>query len=116
MARKLNPRAGRAYYARRKQTVEPVLGIIQLVLRFRQFLLRGISKVHGRVDPGVSGVKCETHGRIAPDIRKEGINKSKQATMAQMDLLEKQPERARSYFDDSRVKYAAPGKPSFPGK
>jgi hypothetical protein len=103
--------AGVEPFARRQQTVEPVLGIIQLVMGFRQFLLRGISKVHGRVDPGVSGVKCETHGRIAPEIRDKGINKLKEATKAQMDSLEKQPERARACFDDSRVKCAAPGKP-----
>ncbi len=39
--------AGRAAYARRKQTVEPVFGIIKSVLGFRQFSLRGLRKVTG---------------------------------------------------------------------
>ena len=34
-------------YARRKQTVEPVFGIIKNVMGFRQFLLRGLEKVQG---------------------------------------------------------------------
>ena len=47
MAHKLNTRAGRACCALRKQTVEPVFGIIKSVMGFRGFLLRGMSKVHG---------------------------------------------------------------------
>ncbi len=39
------PRAGRAAYALRKQTVEPVFGIIKSVMGFRQFLLRGLENV-----------------------------------------------------------------------
>ena len=38
---------GRRLYAKRKQTVEPVFGIIKEVLGFRQFLLRGLEKVAG---------------------------------------------------------------------
>ncbi len=41
----LKTRAGRAAYALRKQTVEPVFGIIKSVLGFRQFLLRGLDNV-----------------------------------------------------------------------
>jgi transposase len=37
--------AGRAAYALRKQTVEPVFGIIKSVMGFRQFLLRGLENV-----------------------------------------------------------------------
>jgi transposase len=47
MAHKLKTQAGRAAYAQRKQTVEPVFGIIKSVLGFRQFSLRGLSKVSG---------------------------------------------------------------------
>ena len=47
MARKLKTKAGRALYALRKQTVEPVFGIIKSVLGFRQFSLRGLKKVTG---------------------------------------------------------------------
>ena len=41
MAHRLKTKAGRTAYALRKQTVEPVFGIIKSVLGFRQFLLRG---------------------------------------------------------------------------
>jgi transposase len=47
MAHRLRTKAGRAAYALRKQTVEPVFGIIKSVLGFRQFLLRGLNKVCG---------------------------------------------------------------------
>ena len=38
---------GKAMYARRKTTSEPVFGVIKHVLRFRQFLLRGLKAVDG---------------------------------------------------------------------
>ncbi|EQD51780.1 transposase IS4 family protein, partial [mine drainage metagenome] len=41
----LKTQVGRATYALRKQTVEPVFGIIKSVLGFRQFLLRGLEHV-----------------------------------------------------------------------
>ena len=44
---RLDTAAGRAEYAKRKSTVEPVFGIIKNVLGFRQFSLRGIEKVTG---------------------------------------------------------------------
>ena len=47
MSHRLKTRAGRALYALRKQTVEPVFGIIKSVLGLRQFSLRGLSKVSG---------------------------------------------------------------------
>ena len=39
--------AGRAIYAKRKCTVEPVFGIIKSILGFRQFSLRGLEKAKG---------------------------------------------------------------------
>jgi hypothetical protein len=45
MQAKLKTDAGRRMYARRKQTVEPVFGIIKQVLGLRQFLHRGLEKV-----------------------------------------------------------------------
>lgn len=45
MKHKLKTKAGKAIYAKRKQTVEPVFGIIKSVMGFRQFLLRGLEKV-----------------------------------------------------------------------
>lgn len=47
MAHKLKTKAGRVLYALRKQTVEPVFGIIKSVLGFRQISLRGLKKVTG---------------------------------------------------------------------
>jgi transposase len=47
MAHRLKTPAGRALYALRKQTPEPVFGIIKSVLGFRQFSLRGLEKVRG---------------------------------------------------------------------
>ena len=47
MAHRLKTKAGRARYALRKQTVEPVFGIIKSVMGFRQFSLRGLQKVTG---------------------------------------------------------------------
>ena len=45
MKHALKTQAGRAAYALRKQTVEPVFGIIKSVMGFRQFLLRGLANV-----------------------------------------------------------------------
>ena len=47
MKHRLTTLAGRAAYAIRKQTVEPVFGIIKSVMGFRQFSLRGLRKVTG---------------------------------------------------------------------
>ena len=47
MSHRLKTKAGRALYALRKQTVEPVFGIIKSVMGFRQFSLRGLDKVRG---------------------------------------------------------------------
>jgi transposase len=38
---------GKAHYAKRKSTVEPVFGIIKHVIGFRQFMLRGLMGVKG---------------------------------------------------------------------
>jgi transposase len=47
MRHRLQTKEGKARYALRKQTPEPVFGIIKSVLGFRQFLLRGLDKVRG---------------------------------------------------------------------
>ena len=47
MAHRLKTPEGRALYALRKQTPEPVFGIIKSVLGFRQFSLRGLENVRG---------------------------------------------------------------------
>ena len=47
MAHRLRTPEGKALYALRKQTPEPVFGIIKSVMGFRQFSLRGFAKVRG---------------------------------------------------------------------
>ena len=47
MRKKMAPPKPSARYRLRQQTVEPVFGIVKQAMRFRQFLLRGISKVQG---------------------------------------------------------------------
>jgi hypothetical protein len=47
MRHRLQTNEGKARYALRKQTPEPVFGIIKSVLGFRQFLLCGLDKVRG---------------------------------------------------------------------
>ena len=47
MKQKLQTDEGRAVYAQRKQTVEPVFGIIKNVIGFTRFSLRGHAKVSG---------------------------------------------------------------------
>ena len=47
MAHRLKTPEGRALYALRKQTPEPVFGIIKSALGFRQFSMRGLDKARG---------------------------------------------------------------------
>ena len=50
MKHRLKTMAGKAVYAKRKSTVEPVFGIIKAAMGFRQFLLRGLELVSGEWD------------------------------------------------------------------
>ncbi|MFA6931923.1 MAG: transposase [Lentisphaeria bacterium] len=45
MIYRLKTSAGRKIYKQRKETVEPVFGIVKTVMGFREFLLRGLKKV-----------------------------------------------------------------------
>lgn len=47
MVHRLKTQAGRSVYRLRKQTVEPVFGIIKSVMGFRHFSLRGLRQVQG---------------------------------------------------------------------
>ena len=47
MVNRLKTGVGRAAYALRKQTVEPVFGIIKSAMGFRRFLTRGLDNVQG---------------------------------------------------------------------
>ena len=56
MAHRLKTPEGRALYALRKQTPEPVFGVIKSALGFRQFSLRGLDKVGaGETTPAPNG-------------------------------------------------------------
>ena len=50
MQHRLKTKVGKALYAARKSTVEPVFGIIKHVLGFRQFSFRGLERVQGEWD------------------------------------------------------------------
>ena len=47
MRHELKTRRGRRLYALRKRTVEPVFGLIKQVMKFRQFMLRGLNSARG---------------------------------------------------------------------
>ena len=47
MAYQLGTQAGRALYSLRKQTVEPVFGILKRVMGWRQMSMRGLDKANG---------------------------------------------------------------------
>jgi len=47
MAHRLSTKAGRALYGLRKQTVEPVFGIIKRVMGWRQMSMRGLDQARG---------------------------------------------------------------------
>jgi hypothetical protein len=47
MKHRLKTPEGKAVYAKRKSTVEPVFGIIKSIMGFRQFMLRGLQAVQG---------------------------------------------------------------------
>ena len=47
MAHRLKTPEGKNLYALRKQTPEPVFGIIKSIMGFRQFSMRGLEKVRG---------------------------------------------------------------------
>jgi Transposase DDE domain len=47
MAHRLGTQAGRTLYSLRKQTVEPVFGIIKRVMGWRQMSMRGLAKAQG---------------------------------------------------------------------
>ena len=46
MSHRLKTKEGKNTYKKRKETVEPVFGIIKSVMGFRQFHLRGLDKVN----------------------------------------------------------------------
>ena len=69
MRAKLRTESGRAAYAKRKQTVEPVFGQMKERRGLRRFLLRGLVKVSGEWT-----LWCLTHnlGKIVQALRMVG--------------------------------------------
>ena len=59
MAEKLASEEGRALYKLRRQTVEPVFGIVKAVLGFTGFSLRGLDKVTGEWDLVALAYNCK---------------------------------------------------------
>ncbi|UOA09284.1 transposase [Methylobacter sp. S3L5C] len=47
VAHRMKTDVGKALYAQRKSTVEPVFGIIKEIMWFRRFMLRGLDAVQG---------------------------------------------------------------------
>jgi hypothetical protein len=47
MAHRMKTEAGKDFYGQRQSTVAPVFGIIQEVMGFRRFMLRGLDAVQG---------------------------------------------------------------------
>ena len=72
MAHRLKTAAGRALYAPRKQTPEPVFGIIKSVLGFRQFSLRGLDKVSRRMEFGDDGPEFDANVRPRSRLTRAG--------------------------------------------
>jgi hypothetical protein len=66
MAHRRHTEEGRALYALRKQTVEPVFGIIKQAIRFRQFLLRGQNKVSGEWKLVAMAYNLRRMAKLAP--------------------------------------------------
>lgn len=50
MMNRMQTKEGKAFYARRKSTVETVIGIIKAILGFRQFSVRGLNNTSGEWD------------------------------------------------------------------
>lgn len=67
MKRKLQTKAGKAVYARRKCVVEPVFGQIKQARGFRQFLLRGKEKIKAEW-----ALVCATHNILRLYATQEG--------------------------------------------
>jgi transposase len=69
MRRKLRSPAGRAVYQRRKQIVEPVLGILKEQRGMRRFRLRGLAKVAAEFTLAATALNLTRIWRVAPQLR-----------------------------------------------
>ncbi|CAL4866864.1 IS1182 family transposase ISGdi13 [Asticcacaulis sp. MM231] len=67
MKAKLETEDAKAKYKLRKQTLEPVFGIIKSVLKFRQFSLRGLQKVKSEWKLIALAYNCKRMAALKPD-------------------------------------------------
>ncbi|CAL4868139.1 hypothetical protein MMA231_02413 [Asticcacaulis sp. MM231] len=67
MKAKLETEDAKAKYKLRKQTLEPVFGIIKSVLKFRQFSLRGLQKVKSEWKLIALAYNCKRMDALKPD-------------------------------------------------
>ena len=65
MAEKLASEEGRALYKVRRQTVEPVSGVIKAVLGFTGFSLRGLDKVEGESTLVALAYNCKRLNKLS---------------------------------------------------
>jgi IS5 family transposase len=69
MRSKLRSPAGRAVYQRRKQIVEPVLGVLKEQRGMRRFRLRGLAKVAVEFTLAATALNLTRIWRVAPQLR-----------------------------------------------
>jgi transposase/IS5 family transposase len=69
MRRKLRSAAGRAVYQRRKEIVEPVLGVLKEQRGMRRFRLRGLAKVAVEFTLAATAMNLTRIWRVAPQLR-----------------------------------------------
>ena len=69
MRRKLRSPAGRAVYQRRKEIVEPVLGVLKEQRGMRRFRLRGLAKVAVEFTLAATALNLTRIWRVAPQLR-----------------------------------------------
>jgi hypothetical protein len=66
MKQKLESEDGKAKYKLRKQTVEPVFGIVKSAMGFNRFLLRGLAKVKTEWTLVATAYNCRRLLRLKP--------------------------------------------------
>ena len=66
MAWRLRTAQGKQLYGLRKQTPEPMFGIIKSVMGFRLFLLRGLDCVRGELEPRYHGLEHQMDASAQP--------------------------------------------------
>jgi transposase/IS5 family transposase len=69
MRRKLRSAVGRAVYQRRKEIVEPVLGVLKEQRGMRRFRLRGLAKVAVEFTLAATAMNLTRIWRVAPQLR-----------------------------------------------